>query len=101
MSDGRIKMLCEGIYSICGKIICFATPDMFDVSDPKIQEDLIAFAEDLYSEGSFVPRLYGDKTVCAFRWLRNNTKYTCYPRHVDELKEPFRSLVKKELICGV
>lgn len=70
MSDSRIKKLCENVYLVCGKLIGFDAPGMFDMEDPGIRKDFIAFADDLYTEESEIPdRRYGDETICIFAGL--------------------------------
>lgn len=71
---------------------------MFNMEDPGIQSDFIAFAEDLYTENSDIrKRQHGDQTVCVFWWVENKTAVTCGSFHVDDLKEAIRDAVKREV----
>lgn len=94
--DDRIKKLCDGVYLICGKVICFDAPDMFDMEDPGIQADFIKFAEDLYTEESEIrKRPYGDDTVCVFRYVEGGKRFTCGVYHMDDLKDGVKAVVRE------
>lgn len=96
--DGRIKKLCEHAYLVCGKVICFDVADMFDMSDPEMQKDMIAFAEDLYTDQSELPkRFYGDETVCVFRYVDDEKNFTCEPHSMGYLKDDIQVAIRKGL----
>lgn len=96
--DGRIRKLCDGAYLICGKAICFDSPDMFDMDDPGIQADFIAFADDLYTEASDIgTRRYGSDTVCVFWYVEGGKHVTCGACCVDDLKDDLRMAIRKEM----
>lgn len=98
MHDGRIEKLCENVYLVCGKLIGFDAPGMFDMDDPGIRKDFAAFADDLYAEGSEIPdRRYGDETICIFRPIGREGGFTCVACHVDDLKDGIRDAVRKAM----
>lgn len=102
MSDSRIKKLCENVYLVCGKLIGFDAPGMFDMEDPGIRKDFIAFADDLYTEESEIPdRRYGDETICIFQPIGHEGHFTCVAGHIDDLKDEIRDTVRKELFSHV